>query len=493
MDTVTPGPAASERYESPLLTRYASPAMSVIFSERRTVLLWRRIWLALAETQRELGVDIREEQLAALRANVDRIDFEAAAAHERELRHDVMAHVHAYGDAAPAARGVLHLGATSADITDNANLLQLREALELVRGRVLDVLRPLAAFARRWAELPTLGFTHFQAAQPTTVGKRACLWIQDLLLDLAEVERRTAGLRLRGFRGATGTQASFLALFDGDAGRVEELERRMCARLGFGGTYAVTGQTYPRKVDALVLDALSGVGQSCAKFAHDLRLLQHLHEVEEPFGERQIGSSAMPYKRNPMRAERMSGLARWLIVTAQNAGWTAAGQWLERTLDDSSNRRLALPEAFLSADALLVLYRDVVEGLAVSPEAIRERLRTELPFLASEMLLAEGVKRGGDRQSLHEAIRRHSLAARGPDANGDREAASSGGPAERFLAALESDDRFPFGPGELAALLTPEAFTGLAAEQVERFLTDEVDPLLEARSSVSVAKGEVRV
>jgi adenylosuccinate lyase len=479
--------SAHERYRSPLLTRYASAEMSALFSERATALLWRRIWLALAESQRELGVPIREAQIRALRQNLESVDFARAAELERELRHDVMAHIHAYAEAAPDARGILHLGATSADITDNANLIQLRDALDLVRRRLLDVLRPLTEFARERASLPTLGFTHFQAAQPTTVGKRACLWIQDLLLDLAELERRLEEIRLRGFKGATGTQASFLALFGGDAEKVEELERRVCARLGFDRTYAVTGQTYPRKVDALALATLDGIGQSCAKFATDLRLLQHLRELEEPFGARQVGSSAMPYKRNPMRAERMSGLSRFLMVTTQNAGWTAASQWLERTLDDSANRRLAVPEAFLAADALLVLYRGIVEGLEVRPAAIARHLRRELPFLASELLLAEGVRRGGNRQELHEALRRAAGSA--------RVAEEDGGPAagERFLAELAGDRSVPFDRAELDALLDPETFTGLAALQVERFLAEEVDPVLSARSGLTAGSAETLV
>jgi adenylosuccinate lyase len=482
--------------------------MSALFSERATVLLWRRIWLALAESQRELGVPIDETQLAVLRANLERIDFERAAELEGELRHDVMAHIHAFGEAAPEARGILHLGATSADVTDNANLLQLRDALDLVRRRLLDVVRPLTAFARAWRDVPTLGFTHFQAAQPTTVGKRACLWIQDLLFDLAEVERRLEDLRLRGFKGATGTQASFLALFGGDASKVEELERLVCARLGFDRSYPVTGQTYPRKVDAFVLAALNGLGQSCAKFAHDLRLLQHLREVEEPFGSRQVGSSAMPYKRNPMRAERMSGLARFLMVTTQNAEWTAASQWLERTLDDSANRRLALPEAFLAADALLLLYRNVVEGLEVRPAQIAERLRRELPFLASEVLLAEGVKRGGSRQDLHEALRRVARAALGDEsretaalrgraaprsAGADGAARNEESAGERFLAGLVADPGVPFDRAELERLLDPRAFTGLAAEQVERYLDEEVEPLLAARSALTARRAEIQV
>ncbi|MFN2433552.1 MAG: adenylosuccinate lyase [Gemmatimonadota bacterium] len=476
-----------DQYRSPLLTRYASADMSALFSERATVRLWRRIWLALAESQRDLGVGVDDAQIAALRASLEPIDFARADELERELRHDVMAHIHAWGEAAPDALPILHLGATSADVTDNANLLQLRDALDLLRRRLLDVLRPLAELARQHAALPTLGYTHFQAAQPTTVGKRACLWLQDLLLDLADVERRMDGLRLRGLKGATGTQASFLALVGGDPARVEELERIFCSRLGFDAVYPVTGQTYPRKVDALVLSALSGLGQSCAKFAHDLRLLQHLHEIEEPFETRQVGSSAMPYKRNPMRAERMSALARYLMVNAENAGWTAAGQWLERTLDDSANRRLALPEAFLTADALLILYGNVVRGLEVRTDVIASRLRRELPFLASEALLAAGVRRGGSRQELHEAIRRHAIDAReagGPDG------AEAG---ERFLSALSRDPIFPLDPFELDVLLAPESFVGLAAEQVERFLAEEVDPVLAARSELSAPASEVRV
>jgi adenylosuccinate lyase len=488
----------NDRYQSPLLTRYASAQMSALFSERATVLLWRRIWLALAESQRELGLPIQERQIRALRSNLERIDFARTAEYERELRHDLMAHLRGFGDTAPDARSILHLGATSSDITDNANLIQLREALDLVRRRLLDVLRPLAGFAREHRDVATLGYTHLQAAQPTTVGKRACVWLQDLLLDLSEIERLLAELRLRGLKGATGTQASYLALFDGDAEKVEELELRFSAKLGFDRTYGVTGQTYPRKVDAMLLGALCGIGQSCAKFAHDMRLLQHLHEMEEPFEEGQVGSSAMPYKRNPMRAERMSSLSRYLMVVAQNGGWTAAGQWLERTLDDSANRRLALPEAFLAADALLILYRNIVEGLDVSVEVIQARLKRELPFLASEYLLAEGVRRGGDRQELHEALRRHARAARrssgdaGGGDGGERDT-GSGDPGELFLERLAADASIPFDRRELEQLLTPQALTGLAAEQVGHFLELEVEPALAARSELTAGREEVVV
>jgi adenylosuccinate lyase len=508
-----------EGYESPLLTRYASSEMSAIFSERVMVLLWRRIWLALAESQRELGLDIREEQIAALRTGLEKIDFERAEEYERELRHDVMAHIRAFGDVAPGAAGILHLGATSADITDNANLLQLRDGLDLLRRRILDVFRPLARFAREHRSLPTLGYTHFQPAQPTTVGKRACLWLQDLLTDLGELERQLEELSLKGLKGATGTQASYLALFGGDAQKVEELERLVCARLGFDRAYPITGQTYPRKVDALVLNSVGGIGQSASKFSQDLRLLQHLNELLEPFATGQVGSSAMPYKRNPMRAERMGGLARHLMVLVQNAGWTAAGQWLERSLDDSANRRLALPESFLTADAILILYRDVVEGLEVRADVIERHLRAELPFLASEVLLAEGVRRGKGRQELHRILHQHTRAAVAGESDGGGEigrrrggsrdarkgspgtrknAASAAGPArreagERFLEALAADEAVPFDRRELDGMLAPEAFVGLAALQVERFLDEVVEPVLSVRSQLTAKQEQVRV
>ena len=398
-------------YDNPLIDRYASPQMSQLWGPQRKFSTWRRLWVALAEAEAELGLPIKPAQIAEMRAAVDRIDFAAAAAHERRLRHDVMAHVHAFADACPSARGIIHLGATSCFVTDNTDLILMREGLELVRDRLVGVLAGLADFARRYRDLPCLAFTHLQPAQPTTVGKRACLWAYDLVQDLAEIEHRHAALRTRSVKGTTGTQASFLELFAGDHAKVVELERRVAEKLGFDKIYPVTGQTYSRKVDSQVLDTLSGVAQSAAKAATDLRLLQSRKEIEEPFEAEQIGSSAMAYKRNPMRAERICGLARWVISLQSSAAATAATQWLERSLDDSANRRLVIPQAFLAIDAILLLYENVAAGLVVYPQVIARHLAEELPFMASENLLMAAVAAGGDRQSLHETIRRHSQAA----------------------------------------------------------------------------------
>ena len=400
---------AEGSYIHPLAGRYASAAMQEIFSSTHRYGTWRRLWLALAEAERELGLPIPEQAVAQMRSALDNIDLERAAAYERRFRHDVMAHVHLFGDDAPAGRGIIHLGATSAFIGDNTDLILHRDALGLVRDRLVRCIAALAPFARRYAGLPTLGYTHFQPAQPTTVGKRATLWMQDLLLDLEEVTHRLGALRLRGVRSTTGTQASFLELFDGDQEKVERLDREVVRRLGFEATYPVSGQTYPRKVDAAIQATLAGVAMSISKMGHDLRLLAHLREVEEPFEEEQIGSSAMPYKRNPMRAERICALARHVIVLAQDPAFTAATQWLERTLDDSANRRISIPDAYLALDGALLLIENVSAGLVVHPEVIRKNLAEHLPFMATETILMHAVSRGGDRQELHERIRRHSI------------------------------------------------------------------------------------
>jgi len=467
---------SADAYENPLTARYASAEMSALFSARHKFATWRRLWLALAEGERELGLDVPEEAIAALRAHLVPTDAELAAAerYERETKHDVMAQIHALGDVAPEARPYLHLGATSAFVGDNADLLVLRDALRLLERRAVRVVARLAAFARERKDLACVGFTHFQAAQPTTVGKRACLWLQDLVLDLHEVSRRAAELRFLGCKGATGTQASFVALFGGDGAKADLLDRAVAARAGFPKRLLVSGQTYTRKQDALVLSALSGLAASAAKFAHDLRLLQHLKEVEEPFGSKQVGSSAMPYKRNPMKCERMNALARWILTTAENGSWTHASQWLERTLDDSANRRLALAESFLAADALLVLWEAVVGGLVVHPAVIRRRLAEELPFLATENVLMAAAMKGGDRQALHERIRVHAQAA------GDRLKAEGG--ENDLLARIAADPAFGLAPAEVAAAADPRAFVGRAPEQVEEFLASEVDPLLAAHA-----------
>jgi adenylosuccinate lyase len=459
-----------ERYIHPLSERYASPEMQRIFSPAHRFGIWRQLWLALAESQRDLGLDIPGEALDQMRAGLGELDLARAAEYERRFRHDVMAHVHLFGDVAPAARGIIHLGATSAFISDNTDLILHREALSLVRARLVRTIAALADFARTHRDLPTLGYTHFQPAQPTTVGKRATLWIQDLLLDLEELEFRLSSLRFRGARGTTGTQASFLELFQGDHGKVEELDRLVGDRLGFPQSYWVSGQTYPRKVDMGVLATLAGIGASLSKFGNDLRLLAHLREVEEPFEEEQIGSSAMPYKRNPMRAERICALARHVITLAQDPAHTAATQWLERTLDDSANRRLSIPDAFLTLDGTLTLAENVAGGLRVHPAVVRRNLEEHLPFMGMEALLMRAVQKGGDRQELHERIRRHSLAA--------AERMKAGEPSD-LLERVTGDESFGVRAEELAELLEPARFVGRAPQQVDRFLESAVQPALD--------------
>jgi adenylosuccinate lyase len=442
--------------------------MGELWSPQRKFSTCRRLWVALAEAEAELGLPISAEQIAELKAHVTDVDFEAAAGYERRLRHDVMAHVHAYGDACPTARPIIHLGATSCYVTDNTDLVLLRESLELVRERLVGVLAALARFARRHRDLPCLAYTHFQPAQPTTVGKRACLWAYDLVLDLAEIEHRLAALKALGSKGTTGTQASFLALFQGDQAKVRQLETLICRKLGFADSYPVTGQTYPRKIDAQVLAALSGIAQSAHKMATDLRLLAHRREIEEPLEADQIGSSAMAYKQNPMRSERICALARFVMSLESSAAATAAVQWLERTLDDSANRRLTLPQAFLAADAVLILGRNVAGGLLVYPRVIAANLRAELPFLATENILMAGVAAGGDRQDLHERIRRHSRAAAA--------VVKQEGRANDLLERLAADPAF--AQIDLSAVLDPLQLAGRAPRQVDEFLTELVEPLL---------------
>lgn len=461
-----------DRYENPLLTRYASNEMASIWSAQTKHGLWRRLWIALAEAEQELGLDIKSEQIEELKGTVDQIDFDRAASHEKQLRHDVMAHVHAWGEQCPQARPIIHLGATSCYVTDNSELIQTQRSLELIRDRLVRVIDALGAFAEQWKDRPCLGFTHLQPAQPTTVGKRATLWCYDLALDLEEVEHRLATLRFRGVKGTTGTQATFLTLFNGDHAKVEQLDRLVTAKMGFSAAYPVTGQTYSRKVDAQVLSALSGVGQSCHKAGSDLRILQHRKEIEEPFEEKQIGSSAMAYKRNPMRAERMCGLARFAMSLTQSGEATAATQWLERTLDDSANRRLTLPQAFLAIDASLVIYRNVASGLVVYPKVIEANLAAELPFMATEEILMAGVRAGGDRQDLHERIRVHSVAAA-------REVKEQGRPND-LMERLKSD--VAFAKVDLTGALDASRFVGRAPEQVESFVREVVGPIRERYS-----------
>jgi adenylosuccinate lyase len=474
---------AHEYYENPLVSRYASRAMAALWSDQRLFGAWRRLWVALAEAEAELGINITPAQIAELSAKVDDIDFAAANDYERRLRHDVMAHVHAYGDACPGARGIIHLGATSCYVTDNTDLILMREGLRLLCGRLAAVIDRLAEFAATCRDLPCLAFTHLQPAQPTTVGKRACLWAYDLVLDLAELEHRAAGMKARSVKGTTGTQASFLELFAGDHAKVRELERRVASKLGFSATYAVSGQTYTRKVDSQVLDALSGVGQSAHKAATDLRILAHRKEMEEPFEKEQIGSSAMAYKRNPMRSERICALSRYLMSLPANAAATMATQWMERTLDDSANRRIAIPQAFLAADAVLQIYENVVSGLVVYPKVIARNLEAELPFMATENVLMAAVAAGGDRQDLHERIRQHSVAAA-------RIVKEEGG-ANDLLARLASDSAF--ANVDLQATTDPRKFTGRAPEQVDEFIHEVVEPIRQRYRGEEKLAAEVRV
>ncbi|HEV8355523.1 MAG TPA: adenylosuccinate lyase [Gemmatimonadales bacterium] len=475
------------RWQSPLGTRYASPAMQALWGEPHRIGLWRRLWLALMETQRELGLDIPAAAVDALRGHLDDADLGAAAQYERRFRHDVMAHIHALGDQAPAARPYLHLGATSAYVTDNADLIVIRDGLRLLLGRLVALLRALGRFAERRAGLPCLAYTHFQPAQLTTVGKRATLWAQDFGLDAEELCRRIETLRFLGCKGTTGTQASFLELFRGDHEKVRELDRRIAARMGFASPFSVAGQTYPRKTDSAVLDVLSGLAQSASKLAADLRLLQHEGELLEPFEPEQIGSSAMAYKRNPMRAERIAGLARFVIALSQNAAQTAATQWLERTLDDSANRRLVLPEAFLAGDAILILATNIAAGLEVREPVIARHVAEQMPFMASERWLMLGVAAGGDRQALHEVIRTTSLAVA---------AEVSGGAPNDLMDRLARHPAFrQVGAGALAAELDPERYTGRAEPQVGEFLREFLEPVLRRAATLAApaAMEEVKV
>ncbi|MBU4273567.1 MAG: adenylosuccinate lyase [Planctomycetes bacterium] len=476
-------PDNRNQYENPLISRYASPEMSELWSPRRKFGTWRRLWVALAESQAELGLPISLEQIEQLKAQVDRIDFEAAGRYERKLRHDVMAHVHAYGDACPEARGIIHLGATSCFVTDNTDLLLLREGLEMIARRTAGVIDSLAAFAVKYRDLPCLGFTHFQPAQPTTVGKRACLWAHDFTLDLAEIEHRIASLRALGNKGTTGTQASFLELFHGDHEKVRRLEELICRKIGFDSAYPISGQTYSRKIDSQVLGVLSGVAQSAHKMATDLRLLAHRKEVEEPFEADQIGSSAMAYKRNPMRSERICALARFITSLESSAAATASVQWLERTLDDSANRRLTLPQAFLAADAVLILCQNVAAGLVVYPKVIAAQLDAELPFMAAENILMAAVSAGGDRQDLHERIRRHSQAAAA--------AVKLEGRRNDLMDRLAADPAF--AKVDLTAALDPGQFIGRAPEQVDEFIAEVVAPIRARYAGQQAAKADVHV
>jgi adenylosuccinate lyase len=454
-------------YENPLISRYASREMAALWGDQRKFSTWRRLWVALAEAESELGLTITKEQIAELRAAVDDIDFDVAGKYERKLRHDVMAHVHAYGDQCPTARPIIHLGATSCYVTDNTDLILIREALQMVARRLANVILALADFAKQHRALATLGFTHLQPAQPTTVGRRACLWAYDLALDLAEVEHRLESLKARSVKGTTGTQASFLELLGGDHGKVRRLEELVAKKMGFDATYLITGQTYSRKIDVQVLDALAGIAASSHKAASDLRLLAHRKEIEEPFEMDQIGSSAMAYKRNPMRCERICALGRFAMNLGANAAQTHATQWMERTLDDSANRRLVIPQAFLAIDAILILYQNVASDLVVYPQVIAKHLREELPFMATENVLMAAVSAGGDRQELHERIRQHSQAAAAVVKQQGRD--------NDLVSRLRADPAF--AAVDIDAMIDPASLTGRSAEQVDEFLSEIVEPI----------------
>ena len=467
-------------YESPLSSRYASDEMQFIFSPDKKFTTWHRLWIALARAEMELGLQVTQEQIDEMEAHVDEIDYELAAQKEKELRHDVMAHIHAYGAQCPKAMPIIHLGATSCYVGDNTDVIIMREGLCLIRDKLVKALHNLAKFAEQYKALPTLGFTHFQAAQLVTVGKRATLWMNDLLMDLEEVEHRISKLKLLGCKGTTGTQASFLELFEGDHEKCKELDRRIAREMGFEATVPVSGQTYSRKVDSDVLYTLSAIAQSASKFATDVRLLCHLKEVEEPFESKQIGSSAMPYKRNPMRCERICSLARYVMADVANPTFTAATQWFERTLDDSANKRISVPEAFLAVDAILNIYINVSGGLVVHEKVIEKHILEELPFMASENIMMDAVKRGGNRQELHERIRIHSLEA-GKNVK-DR------GLSNNLLELIATDPAFGMTREELTAHMEPARYIGRCPQQVEDFLRDCVQPVLDAHQAALAAK-----
>ncbi len=475
----------SNEYVSPLVERVATKPMIELWSAQRKFSTWRRCWVALAEAEQELGLPITDEQIAEMKAHVDDVDLEQANRYERETRHDVMAHIHAYADVAPKAKPIIHLGATSCYVGDNTDLILIREGLNILLDKAVNVLARLADFARKWRDLPTLGYTHYQPAQVVTVGKRACLWAQDILLDIEDIEACIARLRCRGVKGTTGTQASFMALFDGDADKVRRLDALVAKKLGFEASYPVTGQTYPRKVDTHVLQVLARIGESVHKFATDMRLLQNLKEIEEPFEKTQVGSSAMAYKRNPMRAERACALARFLMVAPLHSEFTTAVQWFERTLDDSAIRRLSLPESFLACDGILNLYLSIMENPVVYPKVIERHLREELPFMATENIIMAGVRRGGDRQQLHEAIRVHSHAAAAQ--------VKEHGLPNDLLDRLAADPVVGMSMAELNEILDVRQFVGRAPQQVDEFLEEYVAPVLERHRPRLGATSDVRV
>lgn len=466
----------SEFYENPLNNRYASEEILRIFSSDFKFSTWRKLWTALAEAEQELGLNITDEQIEEMRSKINDIDYDLAAAYEKKLRHDVMAHVHAYGDQCPTARPIIHLGATSAYVGDNTDVIQYTEGLRHIRKLLINLIAQLSQFAMEYKDMPALGFTHFQPAQLTTVGKRAGLWIQDLMSDLEDLDYVLSTVKLRGAKGTTGTQASFMDLFDNDSAKVAQLDHKVAAKMGYDSCYDLTGQTYPRKFDSRVINVLSGIAQTLCKFATDIRLLQHLKEIEEPFEKSQIGSSAMAYKRNPMRSERICSLARYVIADAVNPAFTAATQWFERTLDDSANKRISIPEAFLATDAILTIAINVTEGLVVYDKVIESRIMSELPFMATENIIMEGVKHGGDRQDLHEKIRVLSMQA--------GENVKVRGLKNNLLELIIEDGSFGITEDDISRIMNPELYIGRAPQQVEEYITNVVNPMLDANKEL---------
>lgn len=476
---------ATDRYVSPLSERYASKEMQYIFSPDKKFKTWRKLWIALAETERELGLDITQEQIDELKANADNINYDVAKEREKKVRHDVMSHVYAYGQQCPKAKGIIHLGATSCYVGDNTDIIVMTEALRLVKKKLLNVLDELAQFADNYKDLPTLAFTHFQPAQPTTVGKRATLWMQEFCLDLEDLDHVLDGMKLLGSKGTTGTQASFMELFDGDRKIIDMIDPMIAKKMGFKECYPVSGQTYSRKVDTRVCNVLAGIAASAHKMSNDIRLLQHLKEVEEPFEKNQIGSSAMAYKRNPMRSERIASLSRYVMAEALNPAMTSATQWFERTLDDSANKRLSVPEAFLAVDGVLDLCLNVVDGLVVYPKVIEKRLMSELPFMATENIMMDAVKAGGDRQEIHEKIRKLSMEA-------GKNVKIEGG-ENNLLDLIAADESFGLTREELEACMEPSRYIGRAPEQVDAFLSKVVLPIMEENKELLGMKAEITV
>lgn len=473
------------KYLSPLSERYASAEMQYLFSPEKKFRTWRKLWIALAETERELGLPITEEQIAELKAHAEDINYEVAEAREREVRHDVMSHVYAYGTQCPSAKGIIHLGATSCYVGDNTDIILMTEGLRIVRRELLNVVAELANFAEKYKDLPTLAFTHFQPAQPTTVGKRATLWMNELLLDFEDLDHVLANMKLLGCKGTTGTQASFKELFEGDEEKIKKIDPMIAEKMGFSACVPVSGQTYSRKIDTRVLNVLAGIAQSAHKFSNDIRLLQHLKEVEEPFEKSQIGSSAMAYKRNPMRCERMASLANYVMSDVMNPMLVASTQWFERTLDDSANKRLSIPEGFLAVDGILRLYMNVVDGLVVYPKVIEKRLMAELPFMATENIMMDAVKAGGDRQELHEKIRELSMIA--------GQHVKAEGKDNDLLALIAADPSFRLNLEDLEKTMQPERYTGRSAEQVTDYLREVVKPLLAENQGELGEKAEIQV